>query len=203
MLQLNSESHIRQACSCYQESNNRATAGSMVQQLHQGCQALAPELLVGESQMAVATFDDLKRADICTLGMTLMVLLNPCCKYTYSEELQDSTSKEQSKLQSGSFVEKKATVPRTSEVSEQACNWLVYYPKYIDPKPAPHLSQRTVQVPVKFLLWSTRTQEFPLWTYIWRSAKALHFNITIIMQHRLLSSTAKFLTSTTPTKMVQ
>ena len=73
---------------------------------------MAPELLVGESRLAVATFDDLKRADIWALGMTLMVLLNPCCKYPYSEELQGATSKGQSKLQCLEVLLRRKQLPR-------------------------------------------------------------------------------------------
>ena len=49
---------------------------------------MSPEILDGTTRLQVATTEDLKRVDIWALGMTLFVLLNPCVKYPYSQELK-------------------------------------------------------------------------------------------------------------------
>ena len=53
----------------------------------------------GTTRLQVATTDDLKRVDIWALGMILFVLLNPCLKYPYSQELKCSLEKGESALQ--------------------------------------------------------------------------------------------------------
>ena len=44
---------------------------------------MAPEMLVEEMRLPVASAEDLKRADIWSFGMTLFVLLNGSSRYPY------------------------------------------------------------------------------------------------------------------------
>ena len=59
---------------------------------------MAPEILDGTTRLQFATTEDLKRVDIWALGMTLFVLLNPCVKYPYSQELKCFLEKGESAL---------------------------------------------------------------------------------------------------------
>ena len=48
----------------------------------------APEFLVGKTRLSVATIEDMKRADVWALGISLFVLLNPSVKYPYHKEIE-------------------------------------------------------------------------------------------------------------------
>ena len=51
---------------------------------------MAPEMLVEEMRLPVASAEDLKRADIWSFGMTLFVLLNRSSRYPYYGEIQEA-----------------------------------------------------------------------------------------------------------------
>ena len=56
-------------------------------------------MLIEAMRLPVASADDLKRAAIWSLGMTLFVLLNPCIKYPYFEEIQQALKERKTPIQ--------------------------------------------------------------------------------------------------------
>lgn len=112
-----SRSRVIQTNTVLQSQTSRVNRGTPVY--------MAPEILVGATRLAVATTEDFKRADIWALGMSLFVLLNPCSKYPYFQEVQDALSRGQTALEAleNLFHARKAPTEPLKYQEKHATDW--------------------------------------------------------------------------------
>lgn len=109
--------------SCSREIQTNTILQSQTSRVNRGTPVyMAPEILVGATHLAVATTEDLKRADIWALGMTLFVLLTPCSKYPYFHEVQDALSRGQTTLEAleNLFHARKAPTKRSKRSTKRS-----------------------------------------------------------------------------------
>ena len=86
---------------------------------------MAPEMLIEAIRLPLASGEDLKRADIWSLGMTLFVLLNPCVKYPYFDEIQAALREGKTPLQALEhfFITRKLPTEPCKYQHKHATDW--------------------------------------------------------------------------------
>ncbi|KAK3701238.1 hypothetical protein QZH41_003200 [Actinostola sp. cb2023] len=93
---------------------------------------MAPELLVGDIQLPFANLEDLKRADMWALGMTLFVLLNPGTKYPYKREFEQPRDHRKSVIDQLEILlkNKQHPVELLKYQHQHSTNWYTIYKIY-------------------------------------------------------------------------
>ena len=93
---------------------------------------MAPELLVGDIQLPFANLEDLKRADMWALGMTLFVLLNPGSKYPYKREFEQPRDHRKSMIDQLEILLKNQQHPvePLKYQHQHSTNWYTIYKIY-------------------------------------------------------------------------
>ena len=86
---------------------------------------MAPEMLIEAIRLPLASGEDLKRADIWSLGMTLFVLLNPCVKYPNFDEIQAALREGKTPLQALEhfFITRKLPTEPCKYQHKHATDW--------------------------------------------------------------------------------
>ncbi|XP_022808179.1 protein kinase byr2-like [Stylophora pistillata] len=85
----------------------------------------ASEILVGKTRLSVATIEDMKKADIWALGMSLSVLRNPSAKYPYHREIERAMAKGKTCLQllEAILADKKLPIVPLKYQHKHATDW--------------------------------------------------------------------------------
>ena len=94
----------------------------------------APEFLVGKTRLSVATIEDMKRADVWALGMSLFVLLNPSVKYPYHKEIERAMDKGKTCLQrlEAILADKKLPIQPLKYQHKHATDWYNIHRIYME-----------------------------------------------------------------------
>ena len=86
---------------------------------------MAPEMLVEEMRLPVASAEDLKRADIWSFGMTLFVLLNRSIRYPYYGEIQEALKEGKAPIRTleNLFKNRKVPIEPSKHQHKHATDW--------------------------------------------------------------------------------
>ena len=86
---------------------------------------MAPEMLVEEMRLPVASTEDLKRADIWSFGMTLFVLLNRSIRYPYYGEIQEALKEGKVPIRTleNLFKNRKVPIQPSKHQHKHATDW--------------------------------------------------------------------------------
>ena len=83
---------------------------------------MAPEMLIEAIGLLLASGEDLKRADILSLGTTLFVLLNPSVKYPYFDGIHAVLREgKNTSANPGGFLNNEKIANGAMQISTQAC----------------------------------------------------------------------------------
>ena len=87
--------------------------------------SVAPEMLVEEMRLPVASTEDLKRADIWSFGMTLFVLLNRSIRYPYYGEIQEALKEGKAPIRTleNLFKNRKVPIQPSKHQHKHATDW--------------------------------------------------------------------------------
>ena len=106
-----------QTNSILQSKTNRVNRGTPVY--------MAPEMLVEEMRLPLASAEDLKRADIWSFGMTLFVLLNRSSRYPYYGEIQEALKERKAPIRTleNLFKNRKVPIEPFKHQNKHATDW--------------------------------------------------------------------------------